>query len=127
MLAGVKAVPGCQSDALARRAYSITKAADFSQTLSTRQRLRSPLLWLNYAVNPTTTTPRLGLSVSLRLTKTAVQRNRVRRCLAETFRRQRASLPKLDLVVSLHSKCVSPQAARAAANQLDTLLTKLPT
>jgi len=48
-------------------------------------------------LNPAT--PRLGLSVGLRYSKSAVARNRFRRQCREAFRLERRHLPHLDLVV----------------------------
>jgi ribonuclease P protein component len=48
--------------------------------------------------------PRLGLAVALRITRTAVERNRVRRIIRESFRRHQQSLPGVDLVVSARAR-----------------------
>lgn len=44
-------------------------------------------------------TPRLGVTVSKRVAKRAVERNRVRRQIRESFRLHRAELEQLDYVV----------------------------
>lgn len=44
---------------------------------------------------------RLGLVVGKKLLRRAVDRNRVKRCLRDVFRRQRQDLPECDLVVRL--------------------------
>lgn len=43
--------------------------------------------------------PRYGLSVGRKFSRSAVERNRVRRVLREAFRLSRAELPPLDLVL----------------------------
>jgi ribonuclease P protein component len=47
--------------------------------------------------------PRLGLSVAARILRLAVQRNRIRRIIRESFRQHQQSLPALDIVVGLRS------------------------
>jgi ribonuclease P protein component len=49
---------------------------------------------------------RLGLSIAARVLKLAVQRNRIRRIIRESFRQHQQHLPALDIVVGLRS---SPQ------------------
>ncbi len=44
--------------------------------------------------------PRLGLAVALRVTRTAVERNRIRRIIRESFRLHQHTLPAVDVVVS---------------------------
>jgi ribonuclease P protein component len=46
---------------------------------------------------------RLGLSVAARILRLAVQRNRVRRIIRESFRHHQRRLPALDIVVGLRS------------------------
>jgi ribonuclease P protein component len=44
---------------------------------------------------------RLGLSVAARVARRAVERNRVRRLIRESFRHRQHELPPLDLVIGL--------------------------
>ena len=44
--------------------------------------------------------PRLGLAVALRVTRTSVERNRIRRIIRESFRLHQHTLPAVDIVVS---------------------------
>ena len=46
---------------------------------------------------------RLGLSVAARILRLAVQRNRVRRIIRESFRHHQQQLPPVDIVVGLRS------------------------
>jgi ribonuclease P protein component len=56
--------------------------------------------------------PRLGLVVARKNLKRAVDRNRVKRMVRESFRRQRASLPARDIVVMVRSAAgAKPRAA----------------
>ncbi len=43
--------------------------------------------------------PRLGLAISKRVSKLAVERNRIKRLVRESFRRARLELPPIDLMV----------------------------
>lgn len=48
--------------------------------------------------------PRLGLAVAVRVAGGAVERNRIRRIIRESFRRHQHELPPLDLVVSARQR-----------------------
>lgn len=63
---------------------------------------------------------RLGMAVSRKVDKRAVNRNRLRRQIRESFRRNRSELPVLDLVVTAR-----PEAAGAAREQVWQDLSKL--
>lgn len=56
--------------------------------------------------------PRLGLSVSARAVGCAVNRNRVKRIVRESFRLRQGLLPAIDIVVNARS------AARDASKQM---------
>ncbi|HTW75481.1 MAG TPA: ribonuclease P protein component [Steroidobacteraceae bacterium] len=64
--------------------------------------------------------PRLGLSVAARTLRRAVERNRMRRLIRESFRRHQHALPALDIVVGLRA---SP--GNAASAQLRRSLERL--
>jgi len=63
---------------------------------------------------------RLGMSVAVRTMGSAVERNRVRRLIRESFRLQRYRLPALDLVVGVRStvRAADPAQLRASLEQL---------
>ena len=63
-------------------------------------------------------TARLGLVVGKRVFPDAHDRNRARRVLRETFRKRRAQLPSVDLVVQVISNDVSNWALKAAFDAL---------
>ena len=46
---------------------------------------------------------RLGMAISRRHARSAVERNRVKRLVRETFREHRGTLPPVDVVVMLRS------------------------
>lgn len=54
--------------------------------------------------------PRLGLSIAARVIGGAVQRNRIKRLVRESFRHQRHELPAVDIVVNAR------MGARGATN-----------
>lgn len=54
--------------------------------------------------------PRLGLAVALRVTRTAVERNRIRRVIRESFRIHQHTLPAVDVVVSARAKALGASA-----------------
>ncbi len=66
------------------------------------------------------TGPRLGLAVALRVARTGVERNRIRRIIRESFRLHQHSLPAVDVVVSARAR-----AHRAPAPQLHASLAAL--
>lgn len=56
--------------------------------------------------------PRLGMIVAKRLLARAVDRNRVKRCIRESFRQVLPELPACDFVVRLIARPVSGDEAR---------------
>ena len=62
--------------------------------------------------------PRLGMAVALRVARTAVERNRIRRIVRESFRVHQHTLPAVDIVVSAR-----PKALGAPGGQLHRSLT----
>ena len=64
--------------------------------------------------------PRLGLAVSKRVARRAVDRNRIRRMARETFRRRRCRLLKADYVVLARPPAADAdkQALKVALDQL---------
>ena len=57
--------------------------------------------------------PRLGVIVAKRVLRRAVDRNRAKRLIRETFRCAKASLPALDIVVQVRSDAPVAEAAAA--------------
>lgn len=64
------------------------------------------------------------MAISRRHARTAVERNRVKRIVRETFRQRRAELPPVDVVVMLRSVTAGAPTAdlRARLERLWTLL-----
>jgi ribonuclease P protein component len=70
--------------------------------------------------------PRLGLSVAARVLRRAVERNRMRRLIRESFRHHQHALPALDIVIGLRgSHPRAGCAARAGRAQLRHSLEQL--
>ena len=68
--------------------------------------------------------PRIGLVVGKKLLKRAVDRNCVKRCVREHFRRHRLHLPPCDLIVRLVAR-PAPLEGKALAADFQGLLEKL--
>lgn len=68
---------------------------------------------------------RLGLAISKRVSKRAVERNRIKRLLRESFRRARAQLPPIDVVVMAREAAAGLPGAELLA-EIDALWRKLP-
>ena len=58
------------------------------------------------------TGPRLGLAVALRVARTAVERNRIRRIIRESFRVHQKDLPAVDIVVSARTSAYGVPGAQ---------------
>jgi len=65
--------------------------------------------------------PRLVVRVAKRVIKTAVGRNRIKRCVREVFRLQRPALTPCDFLVSLVGPYEEPSLA-AARHEVERLL-----
>ncbi len=104
--------------------WHITSQADFAKVFSTRQRSRSHYLHI-YWRNDSLERPRLGLAIAMRLTKTAVQRNRLRRGLYEYFRQNLGKLPANDFVISLRRPCYDKACVSQVIAEFKSELNKL--
>ncbi|MCW8808693.1 MAG: ribonuclease P protein component [Rhodanobacter sp.] len=67
---------------------------------------------------------RLGLAISKRVSKRAVERNRIKRLLRESFRRVRHQLPAVDLMVMAREQAAGVPGPDLLA-ELDVLWKKL--
>jgi ribonuclease P protein component len=85
-------------------------------------RIRQPA---SFASQPITET-RLGLVISKRWLKHAVDRNRVKRIVRESFRQHKKILKELDIIVLIRSECsaVSKPQLRNDIDHLWPLLAK---
>jgi ribonuclease P protein component len=69
---------------------------EFSRVFATRKARGNRYFTIHYAPAEM---PRLGMAVSRRVSNRAVERNRIRRQIRESFRHQRAQLQAMDYVV----------------------------
>ena len=67
---------------------------------------------------------RLGLAISKRVSKRAVERNRIKRLLRESFRRVRHQLPAVDLMVMAREQAAGVPGAELL-REIDGLWKKL--
>lgn len=67
---------------------------------------------------------RLGLAISKRVSKRAVERNRIKRLLRESFRRVRHQLPAVDLMVMAREQAANVPGPQLLA-EIDALWKKL--
>jgi len=85
--------------------------ADFDRVFAENQRARTDYLMVMARPNQVGH-PRLGMVVAKRLLVRAVDRNRVKRCVRESFRHALPELPACDFVVRLIAKPVPGDEAR---------------
>lgn len=80
------------------REARLRRAGDFAALRHASGRFGGRCFSVRYKVN-TLGQPRLGLAISKRVSKRAVERNRIKRLVRESFRRARLELPPIDLMV----------------------------
>ena len=101
----------------------LRKAAEFRELYASGRRLGGELF--TAVVRPNQLgTARLGMSVPARIVRRAVQRNRVRRLIRESFRVRCGELPALDIVVGVRSAAPTASGARLR-EALDRLWRKI--
>ena len=84
------------------RTHRLRRAAEFKRLYAQGRRLAAD--GFTAVIQPNSAgLPRLGLSIAARMLKLAVQRNRIRRIIRESFRQHQQHLPALDIVVGLRS------------------------
>ncbi|MEW5966209.1 MAG: ribonuclease P protein component [Pseudomonadota bacterium] len=89
----------------------LTCKADFDRVFADNQRARTDTLLVMARPNAAGFA-RLGMVIPKRLLVRAVDRNRVKRCVRESFRQVRAELPACDFVVRLIARPVPGDEAR---------------
>ena len=107
---------------LARQA-KIVKTDDFSSVFNLRKRIASQHLVMRYRLNEANM-PRLGLIVSKKTAKLAVQRNYMRRVLRDLFRLNQQQLPIIDLVIQVQKPFKKPEFT-LIKQEFEILLLKL--
>jgi ribonuclease P protein component len=81
------------------REARIRRAGDFAAMRNASGRLGGRCFSVRFRENGLEHA-RLGLAISKRVSKRAVERNRIKRLVRESFRRVRAQLPSVDLLVT---------------------------
>jgi len=104
------------------RRVRLTDGAHFDAVFDHRTRMHTPHFACHVAPNAAGHA-RLGLSVSRRVSKRAVQRNRIKRVIRESFRRHRRLLGATDYVVVAKSDAAAQGSTRLRA-QLDNMWRK---
>lgn len=99
------------------RSARLLKPAEFERVFTENERARTESLLVMARPNALGQA-RLGMVVAKRLLPRAVDRNRVKRCVRETFRMQRLGLPSCDYVVRLIAKPVPGHETRDLARTL---------
>jgi ribonuclease P protein component len=89
----------------------LVNKADFDRVFADNQRARTDYVMVMALPNQVGY-PRLGMVVAKRLLSRAVDRNRVKRCVRESFRQVLPELPACDFVVRLIVKPVAGDEAR---------------
>ena len=89
----------------------LTSKADFDRVFADNQRARTDYVMVMARPNQVGY-PRLGMVVAKRLLARAVDRNRVKRCVRESFRLVLPELPACDFVVRLIARPVPGEEAR---------------
>ena len=93
------------------RPQRLLNPSQFDAVYSTRQRVVDDCFSINAARN-TLGFPRLGLSIGAKAVGDSVERNRVKRQVRESFRREASQLPALDLVVGARNGARTAHNAR---------------
>ncbi len=106
------------------RAARLTRAADFAALDSTASAIGGRHFLIRYRTSAATGA-RCAQAVSRRVHRHAVQRNRIKRQIRESFRRARAQLAPLDLLVIARASAAACDNA-ALRLDLDRLLLRLP-
>ncbi|MFN3544584.1 MAG: ribonuclease P protein component [Thiobacillus sp.] len=89
----------------------LTRKAEFDRVFAENERARTDALLVLARPN-TLGFARLGMVIPKRLLVRAVDRNRVRRCVRESFRQVRGDLPACDFVVRLIARPAPREEAR---------------
>ncbi|MGV6810251.1 MAG: ribonuclease P protein component [bacterium] len=98
----------------------LTSANHYRYVFTQAKRYGTPALTLlvRETANTTEAQARLGLAIAKKCAKRAVDRNRIKRLIRESFRVQQATLPAVDIVVLCRPNILQLNNAQIL-NQLD--------
>ena len=102
----------------------VRRAGDFAALRQASGRLGGRCFSVRYRPNGLDHA-RLGLAISKRVSKRAVERNRIKRLVRESFRRAQAQLPPIDLVVMAREAAAGLPGPELLA-EIDALWRRLP-
>jgi ribonuclease P protein component len=108
-------------------ARRLRKPGEFKRVYATGRRMGNEFFTVNTQPNELKAA-RLGMSVAVRAMGNAVQRNRVRRMIRESFRLNQALVPPLDIIVGVRAgaRSAEPAQLRASLEALWQKLASLP-
>ena len=107
------------------RKYRLISKIDFQSVFANPHKASKKYLLALYKPNHLTHA-RLGLIVAKHHVKRAVDRNRLRRLIRESFRHHQETLKGLDIIVLIRSKC-SPLENNIIRADIDSLWLNLKT
>ena len=87
------------------------RPAEFKRAYTTGKRLGNEVFTVNAQPNGLTCA-RLGMSIAARILRRAVDRNRVRRQIRESFRVHQQDLPAIDIVIGARAGVLAADNAR---------------
>jgi ribonuclease P protein component len=100
-------------------ARRLRKPGEFKRVYATGRRMGNEFFTVNLQPNELAAA-RLGMSVAVRAMGNAVQRNRVRRMIRESFRLHQAIVPALDIIIGVRAgaRSVDPALLRSSLELL---------
>lgn len=101
----------------------LRSAADYAALRAVKGRLNGTLFAIRYGPGAAADA-RMGMAVSRKVSKRAVDRNRIKRVVRESFRQRRATLPLLDMLVIARSAAAAADNATLRA-ELERLWSRL--
>jgi len=119
------------SDGMARfpKRARLLKPADFSRVFKDPIRSSDRLFTILAMPNAESDLPRLGLAISKKHARRALDRNRIKRIVRESFRHQQPNLPAVDFVVMAREstlKASNQELFASLSQHWNRLCAKLP-
>jgi ribonuclease P protein component len=100
------------------RAYRLTRRREFERVLRQRSMRVAKGPFVAIALANAFGAARLGMIIGKRHLSRAVDRNRVKRVIRESFRCHHDALPHLDIVIQLASSGIEKSDARGALDDI---------